>query len=57
MELASVLDTVILQPPGFLCLGVDDFNKLWLEGGSAHQETIDVLLGGKLFAGSTGHRT
>lgn len=53
----SDLDTVSLQPAGFLCLGVDDFNKLWLEGGSAHKETVNVLLGSQLFAGSAGHRT
>lgn len=57
MELASDLDMVSLQLPEFLCLGVDDFDKLWLEGGSTHEETVDVLLGGKFFAGRTGHRT
>lgn len=41
----------------FLCLGVDNFNKLWLEGGSTHEETVNVLLGGEFFASSTGHRT
>lgn len=40
-----------------LCLGIDDFNKLWFEGGSAHKETVNILLGSKLFAGSTSHRT
>lgn len=40
-----------------LCLGVDDFNKLWFEGGSAHEETVNILLGSKLLAGRTGHRT
>ena len=40
----------------FLCLGVDDFDELWLEGGAAHEETVNVLLGGELFAGAAGHR-
>lgn len=40
----------------FLRLGIDDFNKLWLEGGSAYEETVHVLLGGELFAGSAGNR-
>ena len=40
----------------FLCLGVDDFDELWLERCSAHKETVDVLLGGELLAGSTSHR-
>ena len=57
MELASELDMVTLQPPGFLCLGVDDFDKLGLEGGSANEETVNILLGGEFFAGTTGHRT
>lgn len=41
----------------FLCLGVDDVNKLWLERGSPYEETVNVLLGGQLFASTTGHRT
>lgn len=52
MEPAS--DVVLLQLPRvFLYLGVDDFDELWLERRSAHEETIDVLLGGELLAGST----
>lgn len=50
-------DMVSLRLLDFLCLGIDDLNKLWLEGGSTHEETVNVLLGSKLFAGSTGHRT
>lgn len=50
------LDTVSLQPAGFLCLGVDDLNKLGLEGCSAHQETINIFLASQLFTGSAGHR-
>lgn len=58
MDLASDLDMVTMQlPEFFLCLGVDDFDKLWLEGSSAHKETVNVLLGAEFFAGSTGHRT
>lgn len=41
----------------FLCLGVDNVNKLWLEGSSTHEETVNILLGGEFFASSTGHRT
>lgn len=44
MGLASDLDMVSMQPPEFLCLGIDDFDKLWLEGGSAHEEAVNVLL-------------
>ena len=57
MELASDLDTVMLQLPGLLCFGINDGDKLWLEGGSTHKETINILLGGKFLTGSTGHRT
>lgn len=55
--LASVQDMVSLQSQSSLCLGIDDFDELGLEGGSAHKETVNVLLGSKLFAGSTSHRT
>ena len=41
----------------FLRLGVDDVNKLWLGGSSAHQEAINVLLGSQLVAGAAGHGT
>lgn len=57
MGLASDLDMVSMQPPEFLCLGIDDFDKLWLEGGSAHEEAVNVLLWSELFAGTTSHRT
>lgn len=42
-------------PGGFLLFGVDDIDELWLQGGSAHQETINVLLGAQLFASTAGH--
>ena len=41
--------------PGSLEVGVDDVNKLGLEGSSAHEEAIDVFLGGQLLAGAAGH--
>lgn len=43
---------------GCLCaLGtcIDDVNKLGLEGGSAHQEAIHVVLGAQLFAVGPSH--
>ena len=40
---------------GSLDVGVDDLNKLGLKGSSAHEEAINVLLGGQLLAGAAGH--
>jgi len=41
----------------FLCPGIDDVNELWLEGGSAHQEAIHVLLRAQLLTGTAGYGT
>lgn len=53
---ASQLDMFSPELRGSLRFGVDDFNELGLEGGSAHQETVHVLLGAELLAGGPGHR-
>lgn len=53
VELASDL----VKHRSLLCLGVDDVNKFWFKGSSAHEEAIDIFLGGEFFAGSAGHRT
>jgi len=47
----------LVATPWFLCPGVDDVNELGLEGGSAHQEAIHVLLGAQLLTGAGGYGT
>ncbi len=53
---SSEWSMVSLQLPRLLCLGVDDVDELCLKRGSAYQETVDILLGGELFAGTTSYR-
>lgn len=54
----NALNVVSLAASGqFLCLGVDNVNKLWLKGRSTHEETVHILLGSELFASTTSYRT
>uniref|UniRef100_A0A0E9XF34 Uncharacterized protein n=1 Tax=Anguilla anguilla TaxID=7936 RepID=A0A0E9XF34_ANGAN len=48
MAAVSVLSCV-------LCTRIDYVDKLRLQGGSAHQETIHIMLGAQLLAVGTSH--
>lgn len=39
-----------------LLAGIDDVHKLWLQGGTANKEAIDVGLLGQLLGIGSGHR-
>lgn len=46
-----------LTTSGFLLLGVDYVNELWLECSAANQETVHILHASQLLAGATCHGT